>query len=298
MTKSETIRAWAISRVGCPYIFAANGQKCTPDFRERQEKNKPTYAANIKKYCPVRSGKQTTCDGCKYKDKPAYDCSGLTKEAGRLIGMALPHGASSLWKGDYWNEKGTIDKMPRNKVCFVFNEMDSADPMGHVGIYLGDGTVVDARGHALGVMHGNLSSYAWDHYGILKNMSNEVINVPVTDETATGMPTLRKGSKGPYVVTAQNLLIDKGIPLPRYGVDGDYGAETEAAVKQFQGLNGLKIDGVVGTQTWTALLADGPEDQPDPEPEIVLCSVTLVNVPEAEADALLAKYPGSTKAVG
>jgi peptidoglycan hydrolase-like protein with peptidoglycan-binding domain len=37
------------------------------------------------------------------------------------------------------------------------------------------------------------------------------------------------------------------------GVDGDFGAKTEAAVKEFQRNRGLDPDGVVGKQTWAAL---------------------------------------------
>jgi hypothetical protein len=302
MNKSQTIREWALARVGDPYIFAASGQKCTPEFRAKQEAAKPAYAANIKKYCPVRSGKQATCDGCKYKDRPAHDCSGLTKEAAALIGIKLPHGASSQWKGDYWDVKGPIAQMPLDKVCFVFNDKPDADPMGHVGIYQGDGTVVDARGHAYGVMHTKLGSYAWDHYGVLKGMLHEEGGIAVPDVQPStpdaGLPTLRKGAKGTYVKAMQNLLIAKGFTLPVYGADGDFGKETLQALKDFQAASGITVDGITGPLTWSELLENGPEDTPDPEPEIVLCSVTLVNVPEAEADALVAKYPGSTKAVG
>ena len=47
-------------------------------------------------------------------------------------------------------------------------------------------------------------------------------------------PTLRKGSRGAYVTLLQTALMQKGYALPKYGADGDYGAETAAAVKQLQ----------------------------------------------------------------
>jgi peptidoglycan hydrolase-like protein with peptidoglycan-binding domain len=37
-------------------------------------------------------------------------------------------------------------------------------------------------------------------------------------------------------------------------VDGDFGPKTEAAVKKFQKAKGLKQDGIVGVNTWTAIL--------------------------------------------
>jgi peptidoglycan hydrolase-like protein with peptidoglycan-binding domain len=37
-------------------------------------------------------------------------------------------------------------------------------------------------------------------------------------------------------------------------VDGIFGPKTEAAVRAFQQNENLAVDGIVGTQTWTALL--------------------------------------------
>jgi hypothetical protein len=144
-----------------------------------------------------------------------------------------------------------------------------------------------------------VSAGRWTHYGTLKGQFVEgEAKMPIPDETAQGMPTLKKGAKGTYVVTLQNLLIAKGFTLPMWGADGDFGKETLQILKEFQQFAGIAVDGICGPSTWSELLEDGPEDTPDPEPEITLCSVTLINVPEAEADALLVRYPGSTKAVG
>jgi peptidoglycan hydrolase-like protein with peptidoglycan-binding domain len=40
-------------------------------------------------------------------------------------------------------------------------------------------------------------------------------------------------------------------------VDGKFGPKTEAAVIDFQVSNGIKVDGIVGPETWGALFADG-----------------------------------------
>jgi peptidoglycan hydrolase-like protein with peptidoglycan-binding domain len=42
-------------------------------------------------------------------------------------------------------------------------------------------------------------------------------------------------------------------------IDGIFGPVTNAAVKDFQGSNGLAVDGIVGPATWAALGGDGPE---------------------------------------
>ncbi len=244
MTKSQTIQEWALSKIGCPYVFASHGEKCTVAWRQHQMSSKPAYAANIKKYCPVLSGRQKTCDGCKYQGKPAYDCSGLTKEAAKLVGIALPHGASSQWKGAYWDAKGTLDQMPRDRLCFVFNETDTADPMGHVGIYLGDGTVVDARGHAAGVLRSPLSGYAWDHYAILKG---------TTGEGVTAVEALSVGARGAMVENLQKLLNAAGYDCG--AADGIFGPKTEAAVKRLQETYSLPVTGIADGAAQAALAA-------------------------------------------
>ena len=38
-------------------------------------------------------------------------------------------------------------------------------------------------------------------------------------------------------------------------VDGDFGPQTEGAVRAYQQRHGLVVDGIVGPQTWQALLA-------------------------------------------
>lgn len=55
---------------------------------------------------------------------------------------------------------------------------------------------------------------------------------------------LRKGDKGPQVMQLQAALKAGGIPLPRYGVDGIFGMETEAAVRHAQQKFGLPVSGI------------------------------------------------------
>lgn len=77
--------------------------------------------------------------------------------------------------------------------------------------------------------------------------SSDAVTAPAST-TRTALPTLRRGSKGEEVRILQRHL----NLLP---VDGSFGPATEAAVKNYQGHNGLTPDGVVGPKTWAALMS-------------------------------------------
>lgn len=69
------------------------------------------------------------------------------------------------------------------------------------------------------------------------------------------MPTLRKGSAGEVVAKLQRLLNTHAMLI---GVDGSFGDQTEHAVRDYQTLHGLTVDGVVGPKTWVSLLSEQP----------------------------------------
>jgi hypothetical protein len=68
------------------------------------------------------------------------------------------------------------------------------------------------------------------------------------------LPLLKYGSEIPAVKTMQQLLLAKGYNLPKYGADGDFGEETEVALKAYQRANNLEVDGKCGANTWGALI--------------------------------------------
>ncbi len=69
------------------------------------------------------------------------------------------------------------------------------------------------------------------------------------------MPTLKRGSSGPDVLTLQSTL--KQLGFDPNGVDGIFGPGCEAAVIAFQKSKGLTPDGIVGPNTMAALQASG-----------------------------------------
>jgi peptidoglycan hydrolase-like protein with peptidoglycan-binding domain len=82
------------------------------------------------------------------------------------------------------------------------------------------------------------------------------MSAPQADAQVTlSLPTLRKGQQSgePPVERLQFMLnFVKGVK--ELMVDGIFGPKTEAAVRGFQQNENLSVDGIVGKQTWTALL--------------------------------------------
>lgn len=107
----------------------------------------------------------------------------------------------------------------------------------------------------------------------VQDAMDEGVDVTYMDSEVEPMdhPTLRRGDSGKAVTYLQTLLCDVGETLT---VDGKFLNKTEQAVKDFQRLYGLTVDGVVGPKTWDALETEtgheDPDDVWDPEaPEIV-----------------------------
>ena len=64
-------------------------------------------------------------------------------------------------------------------------------------------------------------------------------------------PTVKSGSTGQAVTMLQQLLTDYGYLSG--AIDGQFGPNTESAVKAFQTDFHLAADGIVGPRTWAAL---------------------------------------------
>jgi len=86
--------------------------------------------------------------------------------------------------------------------------------------------------------------------GGASSSGTEVSSTSVSTSSVTGSPLLMRGSTGALVQALQTLLNSHGASLT---VDGDFGAQTYAAVTGFQSANGLTVDGQVGPQTASKL---------------------------------------------
>ena len=107
-------------------------------------------------------------------------------------------------------------------------------------------------------------------------------------------PTVRRGSKGEDVKLMQTMLYNLGYSLGSYGIDGDFGRDTEKALKEFQRDHKLNQDGVCGPLTWDALeKASEAIKQPSEDKEKYF-TVCIKHLSKTQADALKTNYPDAT----
>ena len=137
------------SKLGCGYAYGSNGQILTEDLLNYF---KGEYKDNVKD-----STKQ-------WLNKQCYDCSGLVMEALKEAGINVHHSAHYTWTEDM-KERGDIKDIPKDKVCLVFRKGSNGE-MEHIGIYLGNGKVIEAKGADSGVIKTKLKEGSWTNWGI------------------------------------------------------------------------------------------------------------------------------------
>ncbi|MGM9977830.1 MAG: GH25 family lysozyme [Clostridium sp.] len=85
-----------------------------------------------------------------------------------------------------------------------------------------------------------------------QGFSNQPVDGICGAKTLTGCPTLKIGAKGNITKLLQRIL--KAYGIANLKIDGVFGEETKKAVVAYQKLKGLVADGIVGPNTWRALL--------------------------------------------
>lgn len=143
------------SKVGCGYVWGASGETCSLSFRQALAKRAPSQAGAI-------LGTSGKWDGMQ-----VFDCATLIREAFRAAGIQKASGATTIWRTWAFSEKGTIATLPAGEPGIALFRADSSgakDKMGHIGLAIGGGLTVDARGSANGVLLGKISDVKWTHW--------------------------------------------------------------------------------------------------------------------------------------
>ena len=287
--------AWktALACVGWPYIFGDRGEYCTPAHRRAAYNSKGEAHPTIKTKCKNFSG-TGQCSGCTFfpgGKTRAFDCRGFTYwvllqiYGWKLMGA----GATSQWNtAANWKAKGTVaGGLPADTLVCLF--VQKGKTMEHTGFGLNNETIECSNG----VQHFTQRKAKWTHWGVPACVDGTIPTpTPEPTPTPSTKPTLRRGDKGPYVVDMQTKLNKLGYDLGPCGIDGDFGRATEKAVKAFQGDHGLKVDGICGPATWSALDA-AVAALTVPESSVTTYTVSIPGLDLTQAQKLVEAYPGA-----
>ena len=151
MKTAKGLVEYAQAQLGLPYWYGTFGQKATAELYAAKKKQYPELYKSWNDF-PTQYGKRV------------HDCVGLIK--GYLWSDTTTSTPKYNSSQDVsangmlarCKENGSISSMPDIPGVLVF--MD-----GHVGVYIGGGFVIEARGHQYGVVKTALKSRPWKWWG-------------------------------------------------------------------------------------------------------------------------------------
>ena len=214
------------------------------------------------------NGNKQSFDWCdQFVDWCFYQLCGRNKDKAEYLECQTGNlGAGCGYSLKYYKAAGRFDKTPKvgDQIFFKYNLKDTSYTADHTGIVV---RVTDKLVETIEGNSGNevkrkayqrndktIIGYGHPRYDAEpeKTVIKEVKTVNIE------MPILRKGSTGAAVKTLQRLLrqlqyvnLDGKTLLI---VDGNFGSNTEAAVKRYQKNAAIGVDGIVGERTWNRLL--------------------------------------------
>lgn len=273
---NEHFAAWCLSMLGQPYWYGTVVYKCSESLRSRKAKQYPTHYKDNRtsRYRDDIAKKKVCADcvgGCKgyawtNGGQGVVEAIGTDKKiTSKYGGGGCPDKSANgmfTWAKSKGMDWGTMDTLP--EIVGLAVRFD-----GHVGYYVGNGEVVEWRGFSYGCVKTRLKDRKWTHWYKLPfiNYNDEAgVVAPPDVSVPLGSRLLKRDMAGADVKTMQELLLQLGYKLPKYGADGEYGAETEAAVRAFQKDEQLEVDGKYGDETHKALVDAIADDDAADEP--------------------------------
>lgn len=268
MTKQEAIQKvlnLATSEIG--YHEKASNANLDDKYANSGSGNWTKYARDLAAISNFYNGNKNGYAWCDvFVDWLFVKCFGA--ETGRQM-LCQPYnsaGAGCLYSAQYYKQNNQWSFTPQlgAQVFFTY----SAGEVSHTGI------VADIVGTTITTIEGNSSDQVAKRtynqgnasiygYGIPKwelaansSASATESSMPVSSDSSAyyGVRILKKGMSGEDVKKVQEDLISLGYDLGRWGADGDFGNDTDSAVRKFQQDNNLSpVDGEVGPDTIAAL---------------------------------------------
>lgn len=147
--------AYAKAQLGLPYWWGTFGQIASASLYSAKKSQYPSY--------------YTAGDFGSQFGKRVHDCVGLIKgylwssspTAAPVYNSAQDVTAAGMYSAS--KKRGTIKTFDKVAGRLVFRGK-SASAITHIGVYIGDGYVIEAKGHAYGVVKTKLSDGGWTHW--------------------------------------------------------------------------------------------------------------------------------------
>ncbi len=240
---SKGLASFAIQCLGRPYIYGTYGQILTERLLLDRASTYPSRIGPER----VKYARE------HYIGKRVSDCEGMIKnylwadspDTAPTYNAAQDLSANGAFQAA--TVKGPIATIPEVPgICVRYS--------GHVGVYIGNGEVVEERGFNYGCVKTRLKDRAWTDW-----FEHPWIDYKQEDKCMVQLPILRKGMKDTNgSVTSWQGLLQLYSYTDGDGnaikVDGSFGTKTEQATKKVQKKHGLPQTGVVDAATWQALI--------------------------------------------
>ena len=152
--------------------------------------------------------------GKKWIGHKVADCSGLFSWAFKELGGYMYHGSDTMFR-KYTTASGKLSKGKRTDgkellpgtAVFVWKEKDQK--YGHVGLYIGNGLVIEAASTQSGVIKTKVTASKWTHWGELKGVKYaEPEPIPAGYAEVTGKRVALR--KAPTTQASIIMRIDTG----------------------------------------------------------------------------------------
>lgn len=151
--------AYCFAQLGRPYWYGTFGQKATANLEAMKRRQYPKY--------------YKATDYPQQYGQKVHDCIGLikgyfwTKSHNDDRPLYLSNGFPDLSADGFYRhckrKSKDMKAMPDIPGIAVFMS-------GHVGVYVGDGFVIEARGHAYGVVRTHLTERKWTKWAYIEEL--------------------------------------------------------------------------------------------------------------------------------
>ncbi len=266
MFTASQLVAFVISMIGMPYWYGTCVYICSTSVLNSKTKQYPTHygSSRMSKYNAAIAAKKV-CMDCVGMIKGFFwtnggagvldYINGGAKFTNKYASNGCPDKSANGmldWLKKQGCKNGKINTLPDVPGILLFSS-------GHVGVYIGGGYAVEARGFKYGVVKTKVKDRGWTNWAympesLLKYDADTTDTTVPTTATTLGKRILKR--KSPLMTGADVKEMQSRLNALGYNcgtADGEFGKNTEKGVKAFQKAANIEVDGEFYTESLNAL---------------------------------------------